>query len=83
MESCEWRVHFHVPVFLERMRHFDSTQAFLREILALHRRAPLSVHLEVETYTWDVLPDEARPVAVAQGIVRELRFCMDELGLSP
>jgi sugar phosphate isomerase/epimerase len=76
----EWRIHFHVPVFLERMRHFDSTQAFLRELLALQRQAPLSAHLEVETYTWDVLPDEARPVGMTEAIARELRFCMAQLG---
>jgi sugar phosphate isomerase/epimerase len=78
----EWRIHFHVPVFLERMRHFDSTQAFLRELLALQRDTPLSSHLEVETYTWDVLPEEARPAEMTEAIARELRFCMAELGAS-
>jgi sugar phosphate isomerase/epimerase len=79
-EPPEWRVHFHVPVFLERMRSFGSTQAFLREILALHLHEALSEHLEVETYTWEVLPEEARPLALTDGIVRELRFCLTELG---
>jgi sugar phosphate isomerase/epimerase len=76
---AEWRVHFHVPVFLERMQHFGSTQAFLRELLALQRTRPFSTHLEVETYTWNVLPEEARPLGLTQGIARELRFCLDEL----
>lgn len=76
----EWRIHFHVPVFLSRMRAFDSTQFFLREVLALQRESPLSAHLEVETYTWDVLPDEARTTDLTHAIARELRFCMDELG---
>jgi sugar phosphate isomerase/epimerase len=76
----EWRIHFHVPIFLPRMRHFDSTQAFLCELLALQREAPLSAHLEVETYTWDVLPDEARPAGLTEAIARELRFCMAQLG---
>lgn len=80
-EPPEWRVHFHVPVFLERMRNFGSTQSFLREILALQRQSPLSTQLEVETYTWAVLPEEARPLALEQGIARELRFCMNELGI--
>ena len=59
-EGSEWRVHFHVPIFLETMEHFDTTQAFLAEILQLHRQDPVSDHLEVETYTWDVLPPEYR-----------------------
>jgi sugar phosphate isomerase/epimerase len=78
---AEWRVHFHVPIFLERMQHFGSTQAFLRELLALQRKRPISAHLEVETYTWNVLPEEARPLGLTQGIARELRFCLDELGV--
>jgi sugar phosphate isomerase/epimerase len=79
----EWRVHFHVPVFLERLRHFGSTQAFLREVLALHKAEPLTAHLEVETYTWDVLPDEARGLSLTAALARELRFCMQELGVTP
>jgi sugar phosphate isomerase/epimerase len=80
--EAEWRIHFHVPVFLERMRAFDSTQSFLRELLALQRTQPLSAHLEVETYTWDVLPDEARSDDLTLAIARELRFCLGELGVT-
>lgn len=73
-EGAEWRVHFHVPVFLERMEHFDTTQAFLAEILALHRAEPISRHLEVETYTWDVLPPAYRGVGLGAAIARELNW---------
>jgi sugar phosphate isomerase/epimerase len=76
----EWRIHFHVPVFMESMRSFNSTQSFLRELLALQHADPISTHLEVETYTWDVLPDEARPVGLCEAVARELRFCLGELG---
>lgn len=78
----EWRIHFHVPVFIERMAHFESTQFFLREILALHRQQPLSTHLEVETYMWDILPESARQLPLPDAIARELRFCLDQLGLA-
>jgi sugar phosphate isomerase/epimerase len=78
--ASEWRIHFHVPVFLERTRAFETTQAFLRELLALQRTQTLSTQLEVETYTWDVLPAEARPTDLTAAIARELRFCMQELG---
>jgi hypothetical protein len=79
-EGSEWRVHFHVPIFLERMEHFDTTQAFLAEILALHRAAPISRHLEVETYTWDVLPAAYRGVPLAAAIARELNWVKAQLG---
>ncbi|WP_436641615.1 metabolite traffic protein EboE [Microbaculum sp. FT89] len=75
----EWRVHFHVPVFLHDLAAFSTTQAFLGEILALHREEPIAPHLEVETYTWDVLPDEYRAVAVSEAIARELDWVADEL----
>lgn len=75
----EWRVHFHVPIFLERLEHFDTTQSFLREILALHRAEPISPHLEVETYTWDVLPEQYRNVAVSDAIAREMNWVREQL----
>lgn len=77
----EWRVHFHVPVFLERLPEFDTTQSFLREILAIHRADPISPHLEVETYTWDVLPADLVAGSVEDAVMRELRWVMKELGL--
>jgi len=78
--GSEWRVHFHVPVFLDRLKDFGTTQDFLREILAIHRRAPISGHLEVETYTWDVLPDRYRNVGLSEAIARELNWVRGELG---
>ena len=78
-EGAEWRVHFHVPIFLERMAHFGTTQSFLREILAQHRGDPISTHLEVETYTWDVLPESYRRVGLSAAIARELNWVKSEL----
>jgi len=78
--GAEWRVHFHVPVFLEKMEHFGTTQSFLAEILRLHRAAPISAHLEVETYTWDVLPAAYRNVELATAIARELNWVKTQLG---
>jgi sugar phosphate isomerase/epimerase len=77
--GAEWRVHFHVPVFLEQMAHFGTTQSFLAEILALHRADPISPHLEVETYTWDVLPASYRNVGLSAAIARELNWVKAQL----
>jgi hypothetical protein len=76
---CEWRVHFHVPVFRDDLGAFATTQPILREILALHRREPISAHLEAETYTWDVLPPELRRADVADSIARELVWVREQL----
>ena len=78
-QGAEWRIHFHVPVFLAEMQDFGTTQAFLREILALHRAQPISAHLEVETYTWDVLPESYRNLGVGAAIARELNWVKDQL----
>jgi sugar phosphate isomerase/epimerase len=75
----EWRVHFHVPLFHASLGRFASTQPFLIELLALQRRAPFTDHLEVETYTWDVLPAELRDQPVTDAIARELRWTIDQL----
>jgi sugar phosphate isomerase/epimerase len=78
-QGAEWRVHFHVPIFLAELTDFSTTQAFLGEILALHRRQPMSAHLEVETYTWDVLPAHYRQLDVASAIARELTWVIEQL----
>lgn len=75
----EWRVHFHVPVFIVDLGAFGSTRDFLAEILALHRADPISPHLEIETYTWDVLPEGLRGATVDEDVTREMRWVLDRL----
>ena len=75
----EWRIHFHVPIFRGELGAFASTQAWLADLLGEHRAQPLSTHLEVETYTWDVLPAEYRDEPIADAIARELRWVMERL----
>jgi len=77
--GLEWRVHCHVPVFIGEMGALSSTQAFIREILQLHRVQPISTHLEVETYTWGVLPPHLRTGEIDRAIARELVWVRDEL----
>ncbi|HSK41441.1 MAG TPA: metabolite traffic protein EboE, partial [Arenibaculum sp.] len=59
-QSREWRVRYHVPLFAGNLGAFGTTRDFVAEVLDLHRHAPISRHLEVETYTWDVLPERYR-----------------------
>jgi hypothetical protein len=75
----EWRIHFHVPIFTSKIKGLGTTQAFLIEILKLHMECPISTHLEVETYTWNVLPDELRSVPMDDAIIRELTWVVDQL----
>lgn len=80
MADREWRVHFHVPIFLERLAPFASTQPFIREVLSIQRAKPVSPHLEVETYTWGVLPEPYRAGKVDDAVARELAWVRRELG---
>jgi sugar phosphate isomerase/epimerase len=75
----EWRIHFHVPIFRAELGPFTSTQPFLGDVLATHRREPITSHFEVETYTWDVLPPELRDEPIADAVARELRWVLDRL----
>ena len=75
----EWRIHCHVPLFLSDLGAIGSTRADLVSTLAALRQKTRSSHLEVETYTWDVLPDNLRTGSKAADIAREISFCMKEL----
>lgn len=77
----EWRVHFHVPVHADPDR---TTQAELVQTIAalVHAKHPLTTHLEVETYTWSVLPGRARPKDeedLVEGITKELAWVADAI----
>jgi sugar phosphate isomerase/epimerase len=75
----ECRIHFHVPLFREALGRFRSTQGWVRELLALVRRDAPTRHLEVETYTWDVLPEEFRREPIADAVARELAWVIAEM----
>jgi sugar phosphate isomerase/epimerase len=77
--DSEWRVHFHVPIFLRELGAFESTRDDLLPLLAELATTPDPPHLEVETYTWDVLPERFRDVPIEEAIARELRFVKDTL----
>lgn len=69
-----WRVHFHVPVFLEALGPFLTTQRHLQATVQEVLRRRLCSQFEVETYTWDVLPPEHRTSGLVPAIARELAW---------
>ncbi|HWE94502.1 MAG TPA: metabolite traffic protein EboE, partial [Tepidisphaeraceae bacterium] len=66
-----WRIHFHVPVNAERMGPLETTRPSLSEALAAVAALDYAPHLEVETYTWEVLPG-AVPADLVGGLTAEL-----------
>lgn len=75
----EWRVHFHVPIFLSRMSGFDTTQDDLAALLARLKSKSACPYLEVETYTWDVLPPRYKTLDTTDAIAREVGWARDQL----
>ncbi len=76
---CEWRIHVHVPVFLEDLGPFKSTRFAIAEALAFQKKHRLSTQLEIETYTWDVLPDELKTGDIVDYITKEIEWVKSQL----
>jgi len=75
----EWRTHIHVPVFLDDLGQFRTTRFAIEDGLRFHKQKPLSRHLEVETYTWDMLPDSLKSGDIVDYICRELEWVRGQL----
>ncbi|MCC7015167.1 MAG: metabolite traffic protein EboE [Planctomycetes bacterium] len=83
-DCSEWRCHFHVPVDLEALAGsgLSTTRDYADRVLREELRAPAlwgahELHVEIETYTWDVLPREARGSGeLVDGLEREYRHVL-------
>lgn len=75
---AEWRSHFHVPIFVETYGVLQSTQDDIRTVLRLQAERRFTSQLEVETYTWDVLPGELK-VPIVDSIEREMKWVMSQV----
>ncbi|WP_416445900.1 metabolite traffic protein EboE [Leeuwenhoekiella sp. A16] len=74
----ELRAHFHVPLFLEKYGALYSTQDHILKVIAYLKDHAVTNHLEVETYTWDVLPAELK-TDLGESITRELGWLTEKL----
>ncbi len=74
-----WRVHFHVPVDAEHLGPLGTTRGDLKRALEVIPELDYAPHLEVETYTWEVLPGVGSP-NIVDGFTRELLATKSLLG---
>ena len=65
-----WRIHFHVPINLPSLGPLPTTQGDLAAALSAVAKLDYAPHLEVETYTWNVMPQ--KPDDLAAAIAAEL-----------
>ncbi|MEU1345176.1 metabolite traffic protein EboE [Streptomyces sp. NPDC005827] len=74
-----WRTHFHAPLHADPEPPLRTTAAHLTDVLAglLGGPAAHCDHIEVETYTWSVLPEP--PTDLPGGIAAELAWAGNRL----
>jgi hypothetical protein len=80
-KSPEWRIHFHVPLHAPAAPPFENTNDHLLGVLDLLAENPgLCSHLEMETYTWEVLPAELKSRGVVGQLAAEYHWTLARLG---
>ena len=77
----ELRVHFHLPLHSEPVnKDFSNTTDFLKKVIGTIKGSTTpACELEIETYTWEVLPPSLRSKNVTDQIVSEYRWVLSEL----
>lgn len=76
----EWRIHFHVPLHSKPTALFDTTADHLQGVMDLLKADPgLCSHIEMETYTWEVLPPELKHRNVVDQLVAEYEWTLARL----
>jgi hypothetical protein len=76
----EWRIHFHVPLHAPAIAPFQNTNDHLLGTLDWLAKNPQACsHLEMETYTWEVLPPELKSRTVVEQIAAEYDWTLARL----
>ena len=79
-QSDEWRIHFHVPLHCAPTPLFSTTSDHLLGVMdALAADPSLCSHIEMETYTWEVMPPEMKNRSVVDQLVSEYEWTLREL----
>ena len=74
-----WRIHFHVPLYFQSYGALGSTAGELSPAFFEALKAVDAPHLEIETYTFDVLPPELRALGIDQSLAREYDWVLKRL----
>ncbi|MET3113377.1 hypothetical protein AAKU52_001100 [Pedobacter sp. CG_S7] len=74
----QWRAHFHIPISVKEIGLLQSTQDDILKVLEIQKNTPFTNHLEVETYTWGVLPEQLK-LPITQSIINELNWVIKEV----
>ncbi len=80
----QWRIHFHVPIYLQQFGLIRSTQNEITKLLDIlsgpaSQLPEFTGHFEVETYAWGVLPEAMRLGSLNEGIAKEISWLKNHL----
>jgi len=85
--GLEWRIHFHIPLHSEPTAIYESTSDHIQGVLDILAQNPsLCPHIEMETYTWEVMPDAMKKRNVVDQLVKEYEWTLNEFarrGIKP
>ena len=77
----EWRIHFHIPLHSRATPIFNNSSDHILGLLQVLKANPgLCSHLEMETYTWEVMPPEMKNRSVVDQLVAEYEWTLQRLG---
>jgi sugar phosphate isomerase/epimerase len=79
-EGCHWRIHYHMPLYVEQYQCLSSTCNETRAVLSLLKDRGFSRHLEIETYTWEWLPPDLK-CDLLDSLHREYLWVLDAMDL--
>ena len=80
IDDQEWRVHFHIPLHSVPGNHFNDTRDHIEDTLDLLSSDPsICKHLEMETYTWEVLPSDMQSGDVVEQLVKEYEWTLEKM----
>jgi hypothetical protein len=78
--DVEWRIHFHIPLHSPSTAWYENTSDHVEGIMDLLKADPtLCSHLEMETYTWEVLPATLKNRSVVDQLVAEYDWTLKRL----
>ena len=80
IDDTEWRIHFHVPLHYPPTALFDTTADQLQRVIETIAANPaICSHIEMETYTWEVLPSELKQRDVVDQLAGEYDWTFAKL----
>ncbi len=79
--SGDFRIHFHVPIYLDSYGPLKTTQDHIFDLISENHKNPICPYWEVETYTWDVLPELFKSEPLELRMLGEMKWLSSLLSI--